>query len=160
MNFSFQKIEEIYLCWAEIILGGKTSISLTLHFKIREHFVLTQSENLPLLHPSLNLPEVSVTQSVEWKFKFILQKIIVRTKLCMGLPKWTVVNNPPTSVADSRDVGSVPGSERFLGERNGNPLHYSCPGEFQGQRTLVGYRPWGHKESYTTGYTQTNYACI
>ena len=78
----------------------------------------------------------------------------------MGLPRCTVVNIAPTNAADSRDVGSVPGSERFPGEGNGNPLHYSCPGEFHGQRTLGGCRPWGHKESYTTGYTHTNYACI
>ena len=24
------------------------------------------------------------------------------------------------------DLGSIPGSERFPGEGNGNPLHYSC----------------------------------
>ena len=40
--------------------------------------------------------------------------------------KWTelnlVVKNPP---ANARDVGSIPGSERSPGERNGNPLQYS-----------------------------------
>ena len=25
------------------------------------------------------------------------------------------------------DPGSIPGSGRFFGERNGNPLQYSCP---------------------------------
>ena len=24
------------------------------------------------------------------------------------------------------------------------------PGKFHGQRSLVGYKPWGHKESHTT----------
>ena len=37
-----------------------------------------------------------------------------------------VVNNLPTSAGDPRDVGSIPGSGRSLGEGNGNPLHYSC----------------------------------
>ena len=27
------------------------------------------------------------------------------------------------------------------------------PGEFHGQRSLVGYSPWGHKESGTTEVT-------
>ena len=35
-------------------------------------------------------------------------------------------------------LGSIPGSRRSPGEGNGYPLH--------GQRSLVGYNPWGHKE--------------
>ena len=35
------------------------------------------------------------------------------------------------------------------GEGDGNPLQY-LPGEFQGQRSLAGYSPWGRKESDTT----------
>ena len=30
------------------------------------------------------------------------------------------------SVYNAADVGSIPGSERFPGEGNGNPLQYSC----------------------------------
>ena len=33
---------------------------------------------------------------------------------------------------------------------NGNPLQYSCLEKSQGQRSLVGYNPWCHKESDTT----------
>ena len=33
------------------------------------------------------------------------------------------------------------------GEWNGNPLQYSLPGDLHGQRSLVGYSPWGHKTS-------------
>ena len=36
------------------------------------------------------------------------------------------------------------------GEGNGNLLQYSCLGKSHGQRSLVGYRPWGHKELDTT----------
>ena len=38
------------------------------------------------------------------------------------------------------DPGSTPGSGRFPGEWNGN-----WPGKLHGQRSLVGYSPWGHK---------------
>ena len=31
------------------------------------------------------------------------------------------------------------------------------PGEFLGQRSLVGYRPWGHKESDTTEQPNTKH---
>ena len=37
-----------------------------------------------------------------------------------------VVKNPPASARDAGDKGSIPGSERVPGERNGNPLQDSC----------------------------------
>ena len=39
-----------------------------------------------------------------------------------------VVKNPPVNARDVRDVGSIPGSERFPGGGHGNLLHYSCLG--------------------------------
>ena len=36
------------------------------------------------------------------------------------------VNNSPANAGDARDVGSIPGSRRFPGEKNGNLLQYSC----------------------------------
>ena len=38
-----------------------------------------------------------------------------------------VVKNIP---ANAGDTGSIPGSGRFPGEGNGNPLQYSCLGNF------------------------------
>ena len=60
-----------------------------------------------------------------------------------------VVKNPPANAGDDRDAGLIPGSGRSPGEGNGNPLQYSCLGESHGERSLVGYSPWGHKESDT-----------
>ena len=48
------------------------------------------------------------------------------------------------------DPGSIPGLGRSSGEGNGSPLQYSWPGKFHGLRSLVGYSPWGRKESDTT----------
>jgi len=36
------------------------------------------------------------------------------------------VKDPPASARDLRNAGSIPGSEKYLGEGNGNPLQYSC----------------------------------
>ena len=36
-----------------------------------------------------------------------------------------VVKNPPANAGDIRDSGLIPGSERYPGEGNGNPLQYS-----------------------------------
>ena len=52
------------------------------------------------------------------------------------------VKNRP---AKAGDAGLIPGLGTSPGEGNGNPLQYSCTGKSQGQRSLVGYSPWGHK---------------
>ena len=51
------------------------------------------------------------------------------------------------STYNARDPGSVPGLGRSSGEGNGNPLQYSCLEKSHGQRSVVGYSPWGCKES-------------
>ena len=54
------------------------------------------------------------------------------------------------SACNAGDPGSIPVSERSPGEGNGNPLQYPCLEKSHGWRSLVGYSPWGHKESDTT----------
>ena len=41
------------------------------------------------------------------------------------------------------DLGSIPGLERSARGGHGNPLQYSCLENPRGQRSLVGYCPWG-----------------
>ena len=37
-----------------------------------------------------------------------------------------VVKNPPANAGNTRDLCSIPESERSPGGRHGNPLQYSC----------------------------------
>ena len=37
-----------------------------------------------------------------------------------------IVKNPAANAGYVRDLGSIPGSGRFPGVGNGNPLQYSC----------------------------------
>ena len=39
-------------------------------------------------------------------------------------------------------MGSIPGSGRSSGGRNGNPLQYTCLGNPMDKMSLVGYSPW------------------
>ena len=57
-----------------------------------------------------------------------------------------MVNNLDANVGDIRDAGSIPGLGRSPRGGHGNPLQYSCLENPNGQRSLVGYSPWGHKE--------------
>ena len=58
------------------------------------------------------------------------------------------------------DKGSFPGSDRYTGEGNGNLLEYSCLKKFHGQRSLVGYSPWGHKEPDMMELLKFTYPCF
>ena len=61
-----------------------------------------------------------------------------------------VVKNAPANAENIRDGGSIPGSGRFPG----NSLQYSCLENPNVQRSLVGYTPFGGKESDTTEATK------
>ena len=60
-----------------------------------------------------------------------------------------MVKNPPANAGDERDVCSTPGSARSP-SRKWQPTPVLLPEKFHGQRSLVGYSPWGHKEWDTT----------
>ena len=68
-----------------------------------------------------------------------------------------MVKNPLANAGDIRDAGSIPGSGRFSGGRNGNPLQCSCWENPPGHRILVVYSPWGHTELDTT---EADLACM
>ena len=42
-----------------------------------------------------------------------------------------VVKNPLVNAGDMKDAGLIPGSGRSPGERNDNPLQYSCLGNLE-----------------------------
>ena len=46
--------------------------------------------------------------------------------MCMGFPGGASGKDLPANAEDIGDTDSIPGSERSLGVRNGNPLQYSC----------------------------------
>ena len=76
--------------------------------------------------------------------------IIEEYSLGWGFSDGSVVKNPPVNTGDTRDPGSIPGLGRSPGGGHGHPLQYSCLENPHGQRSLVGYSPWGHKESDLT----------
>ena len=53
-------------------------------------------------------------------------------------------------VCNAGDPGSIPGSGRSP-EKEMATTPVLLPGKFHGWRNLVGYSPWGHKESDMTG---------
>ena len=62
------------------------------------------------------------------------------------------VSDSKESTCNVVNLGSFPGLERSPGEGNGYPLQYSCLENLHGQWSLVGYNPWGCKESDVTEF--------
>ena len=61
--------------------------------------------------------------------------------------------NQPASAGDIRDSGPIPGLGRSPGDgREWQPTSVFLPGKAQGQRSLAGYTPCGHKVSDTTDH--------
>ena len=86
-----------------------------------------------------------------------------RTQLSNWL-NWTeVFKDFPGSSDDKRsacnegDLHSIPGLGRSPGEREWLPAPVFLPGELHGQRSLVGYSPWGCKESVMTEQLTLHY---
>ena len=63
-----------------------------------------------------------------------------------GFPGSSVVKNSSAMQETLVDpwVGKIPWRRKW------QPTPVSLPGEYHGQRSLVDYSPWGHKESDTT----------
>ena len=71
----------------------------------------------------------------------VCQGINARGEDCSGGGMVVVKNS--ASVGDAIDEGLIPGSGRFPWKRKWQPTPLMLPGEFHGQRNLVGYSPWG-----------------
>ena len=74
------------------------------------------------------------------------------TLLCSWMADWGFLNGSDSkeSTCDAGDLGSIPELGRPLRGGHGNPVQYSCLENTHRQGSLVGYSPWGHKESDTT----------
>ena len=59
------------------------------------------------------------------------------------------------SACNAGDLGLIPGLGRSPGGGHGSLIQYSCLENLHGQRSLVGYSPWGHKESDMTEWLST-----
>ena len=65
-----------------------------------------------------------------------------------------VVKNPPANAGDNKRHVFDPWVGKILWRRAWKPIPVFLPRESHGQRRLIGYSPWGRKESDTTEATK------
>ena len=64
-----------------------------------------------------------------------------------------MVKNATANAGDIKRLGFDPWVGKTPWKREWHPTPVFLPGESHGQRSLVNYSPWGHKESDTTEAT-------
>ena len=62
---------------------------------------------------------------------------------CVGFHWWL---SGKESACNAEDLDLIPGSGRFPWRKAWQPTPIFLPGDFCRQRSLAGYRPWGHKD--------------
>ena len=67
--------------------------------------------------------------------------------MCIYMYRTSLVAQAVKRLYNEGDLGSIPGSGRFPWRRKWQSTPVLLPGKSHGQRSLVGYSPWGHKES-------------
>ena len=82
-----------------------------------------------------------------WVRKFLWRSDWLPTPVVLGFPGGS---DGKESACNAADLDFIPGLGRSLGGGHSNPLQYACLENPHGQRSLVGYSPWGCKESDTT----------
>ena len=70
--------------------------------------------------------------------------------LCITKSGFPSASDSKESSYNAEDLVSIPGLGRSPGGGDSNPLQDSCLENPHGQRILVGYSPWGCKESDMT----------
>ena len=94
-----------------------------------------------------NLPAIYEFQFNSWIGKIPWKRDRLSTPVFLGFPGGL---DSKEFTCNAGDLGLIPGLGRFPGGSHSNPFQYSCLENPHGQRSLVGYSPWGHKESDTT----------
>ena len=91
-------------------------------------------------------PFNSLVGKIPWK------RDRLSTPESLGFPD---VSDGKESACNVGDSGSIPGLRRSPRGGHGNPFQYYCLENAHGQRSLVGYSPWGCKESDMTEQLST-----
>ena len=94
-----------------------------------------------------NLPACKRPQFHSWVQKIPWRRDRLLTPVFLGFPGGS---DGKKFTFNAGDLVLIPGLGRFPGGGHGDPLQYSCMDNPNGQRSLVGYSSWGHKESDMT----------
>ena len=74
------------------------------------------------------------------------------------MPGFSGGSDGKESACNMGNLGSIPGLGKCPGGGHGNPPQYTCLENPHGQRSLVGYSPWGRTELDMTERLSTQHS--
>ena len=149
----------IFSCWPYVMLA---QIFLSSHTLYSPWTSLVEFTNWILLHCSIFLMFIPTTKWSHVGLSFVL--FFVKVDIYMGLPDSNTVKNLPANEGGERVAGSIPGSGRYPGERNGNPLSILAwkfpwteePGRLHTVQGVSRSQTWLSTHMCTHRYTHTH----
>ena len=139
-------------------------------FKVRKHiyiFKATDALSEGSLGMGILTGRINLYQLNTLLMYILIMLTISIVNIKTGFPSGSVVKNQLAHAWDAGDVGSDPWVRKIFWKRKQQPTPVFLPGKSHGQRSLVGYSPWGHKVSDTAEqlsvhacthtHTHTNY---
>ena len=118
--------------------------------EVRKHHIMVGASLIAQLVK--NLPAI---QFESWVGKIRWRRGRLPTPVFLDFPGGSAHKESTCNVGD---LGSILGLGRSPG--HGNLFQYSCLENHHGQRSLVGYSPWGHKELDSTEQLSTAPQCL
>ena len=110
----------------------------------------------------LPVHDILLVRTVEWVAHALFQGIFLAQELKLGLQhcRQTLYHLSHRECRRCRRPRFSPWVENIPWRRKWQPTPVFLPGESHGQRSLVGYRPRGHKELDTTEHTLNFRVCL
>ena len=102
----------------------------------------------PSFYPPVSVLQMCFHTSLPCDERSLSLFLLVYFKGVQGFPNDSVGKDSACNAGDTGDASLIPGSGRSPGGGNGNPA--LLPEKYHGQRSLVGYSPWGCKQSNIT----------
>ena len=112
--------------------------------------------SIPHIQPTVDQKYLKINSRKFQKVKggfAMCRHLFIKHLHCTGAS--LVAQKVKNLTANEGDLGPIPGSGGSLAEGNDDPLQYSCLENPHGQRSLVGYSPWGRKELDTAEQLNT-----
>ena len=111
----------------------------------------------PKIHPVPVAPAFMNGHRARAILLYALHLIYHQILLTLGFPVGAIGKESTSQCRRCRRYGFHPWVGKIPWRRKWQPTPVFSPGEFQGQRSLVGYNPWDHKELDMTEQGSTSY---
>ena len=145
--------ERINLCWAtKFLINSYTSPRELMHHSRYENRHMRRWKCSPCILSS-NLLHAEIPQNVlesQWKQAMLSLVIIWSLKDFLGFPVGWMVKKKKKIHLPMQETQVWSPDWEDAGRRKEQPTPIFLPEKSHGQRSLMGYRQWGHKESDTT----------